>query len=895
MNEKILREEIKKLIEKFERVKIQGKYKSYNEANTKKDFIEPLFKALGWNVENSEEVKAEEKVSKKRVDYAFRINGVVKFYLEAKSFKESLIDPKYSKQAIEYAWNKSVTWTILCNFEGIRVFNAEWKWNEKFPMRNSFLDLRYNDFLGSSFQYLTWLSKESFEHGILDKNASALGKKTRKLPIDKQLLIDFTEFRNILTKDILKHNQSKILSEDDLDEIVQRILDRLIFIRTCEDKDIESDKLESLVRIFSDNDNKLYSELNKKFREYDLGYNSKLFREHLCEDVIISNDTLKKVILGTYQTKDFSVKYDFSAINADVLGNIYEQYLGHILKKTTQRAKLTNGKIHRKEQGIYYTPTYIVDYIVRNTVREKLKKHKGKVDELKILDPACGSGSFLLKAFDIICEYEVNKEGKTLQTKFENISDGTILKRKTELLKNCIFGVDLDEKAVEISQLNLLLKLAEKRQRLPTLQENIKCGNSLIDEISFAGDKALNYESEFFNIFNTGGFDVIIGNPPYVRIHEFSDDVKRYFKKFESATGQYDIYVLFIEKALKLLKNGGLLGFIVSNKFFISNYGYGLRQYILNNTRIKLIADVSNMNVFKEASVYPVIIILEKQKDKRRIKENKIQVIQNILTVSDLNKKEITFNQNSFLKNEKCIMDVTSTNKEIIEKIEIDSIKLGEISKITRGFRPPSQDLVTLKPGKGVYKYLVGSDLIDEYNINWSGNYVNYIENRIYEAKPLKIFLQPKILIRDIGKRFNACFDNGEYLCLKTIYFVHSINEYNPKFICALLNSKMMLFYFKSKYSSMHIQGGYLRFRKQFLDLLPIKHNIDIEIKIIKIVDEVINLNYKLNNLGNKLTNQRNHIIEQILKNKELIDNFVFNLYHLNQEKNIILKEISEV
>jgi hypothetical protein len=176
MDEKALRAEIQKLIEKFERAKTGDKLKSYNEENTKKDFILPLFRALGWNVEESEEVKAEEKVSKKRVDYAFRITGVPKFYLEAKSLKESVSEPKYAKQAIEYAWNKTVTWAVLCNFECIRVFNAEWKWDDKQPMRNQFLDLRYTDYLGSCFKYLTWLSRESFEQSILDQQAAILGK-----------------------------------------------------------------------------------------------------------------------------------------------------------------------------------------------------------------------------------------------------------------------------------------------------------------------------------------------------------------------------------------------------------------------------------------------------------------------------------------------------------------------------------------------------------------------------------------------------------------------------------------------------------------------------------------------------------------------------------------------
>jgi len=290
MDEKVVKQEIQKLIDKFERVRVEGKYKKYNEENTKKDFILPLFRILSWNVEDSDEVKAEEKISKKRVDYAFRLNGVPKFYLECKPFREFISDPKYAKQAIEYAWNKSVTWAVLCNFEGIRVFNAEWKWDDKQPMRNQFLDLRYNDYTGSCFKYLTWLSRESFEQDVLDKQATILGKKVRKLPIGEQLLADFTEYRNILSKDILKNNQKMDLSQDDLDEIVQRILDRIIFIRTCEDKEIESEKLESLVRLYSNKEGKLYKELNKRYREYDEGYNSKLFLEHLCEKVIVSND-----------------------------------------------------------------------------------------------------------------------------------------------------------------------------------------------------------------------------------------------------------------------------------------------------------------------------------------------------------------------------------------------------------------------------------------------------------------------------------------------------------------------------------------------------------------------------------------------------------------------------
>ena len=196
-----------------------------------------------------------------------------------------------------------------------------------------------------------------------------------------------------------------------------------------------------------------------------------------------------------------------------MLGNIYEQYLGVILTKIGKRAKLKESHAHRKEQGIYYTPTYIVDYIVRNTLGELLKDKKIDASKIRVLDPACGSGSFLIKAFDILNEHHARKDKNYNQKTLagENIAYSA----KERILKNNIYGVDLDKQAVEIAQLNLLLKIAEKGHRLPLLQENIKNGNSLIDDHNIAGDKAFNWQQQFKSVMSEGGFDVVIGNPPY--------------------------------------------------------------------------------------------------------------------------------------------------------------------------------------------------------------------------------------------------------------------------------------------------------------------------------------------------------------------------------------------
>ncbi|MDG6219117.1 MAG: N-6 DNA methylase [Candidatus Thermoplasmatota archaeon] len=902
MDEKALRSEIQKLIDKFERVKADGKYKSYNEENTKKDFIQPLFRALGWNVEDSEEVKAEEKVSKKRVDYAFRINGVPKFYLEAKPLREFISEPKYAKQAIEYAWNKSVTWAILCNFEGIRVFNAEWKWNDKQPMRNQFLDLRYNEYLGSCFKYLTWLSKESFEEGVLDKQATILGKKVKKLPIGQQLLTDFTEYRTFLSKDILKNNQKMDLSQEDLDEVVQRILDRIIFIRTCEDKEIESEKLESLIRIYDDKEGRLHKELNKRFREYDNGYNSKLFLEHLCEKVIVSNDALKQIISGTYRSKNLDIRYDFSAIDADVLGNIYEQYLGHILKATSKRAKITNGKAHRKEQGIYYTPTNVVDYIVRNTLGEELSKRGVKIDELRILDPACGSGSFLLKTFDILSEYITKKEGKAQQTKFEDAygDSSKILKRKTELLRNCIYGVDLDPQAVEIAQLNLLLKLAEKRKRLPTLQENIKCGNSLIDDPEIIGNRAFKYEEEFKKIMESGGFDIVIGNPPYGA--DFKQNELKFLEKLKtSSIKNYDSYVFFVENTIRLLKEGGLFGFITPDTFLRKSEMITLRKIILDNFKIKSIAEVGA--VFGEAKVTEnIIFIFEKCSSKKQLNKNKfIHKTLDKDRSKDERLKLISENkwdsegqllQKSWANSPEMRLGKFNDEKSlrIISKIDDKGTRIGDIEdvQISRGSEG-GKNLIKNKVIDDSYKPVVIPDDVGRYSLKFNDRYFPIINphHKKYESEKILVIRIRNTKLKD---RIIATYDDTGIFNLKTLQILNlkEDSKFDLKFFLGILNSKLMNFYCRH-YLSDDMNKRYLQGLKI---ILPEKRKDDK--KIIDLVEKILSLNKKLNEIGFKRTDETIRLEREIGIIDDKLNEVIYKLYGLTKEDiSVVEKSLS--
>ena len=439
MDKETAKAELKILLERYDNLKLEKgtEVKGKDEEKTKIKLIRPLFeKVLGWNFE--EEVTPEEKISKGWVDYGFRINEMPKFFLEAKALKENLENERYFRQAVSYAYYKGCTWAVLTNFETIKILNAEWE--APLYTNSHFMTIICQDFLGR-FDDLWLLSEEGFEQGLLDKLAEKFGKRTKKSPLTSQLTEDFTRLRTVLSKNITKENQGKKLTEDELDESVQRILNRLIFIRNCEDRGLEEKKLWE-----ARNEARVWKHVTEAFRYYDTHYDSKLFtydlndpkKVHLCDTLNIDDLVVRGIIDGLYHSKDKSISYDFSLIPADVLGTVYEQYLSHILRKTKQRASVSENNIHKKGQGVFYTPTFVVDYIVRNTLGKLLKEKKIRLEKLKIIDISCGSGSFLIKAFDILDEKYV--EDDMHQTKFD-LKDDTLFKRKVMVAKNNIFGV----------------------------------------------------------------------------------------------------------------------------------------------------------------------------------------------------------------------------------------------------------------------------------------------------------------------------------------------------------------------------------------------------------------------------------------------------------------------
>ena len=347
---------------------------------------------------------------------------------------------------------------------------------------------------------------------------------------------------------------------------------------------------------------------------------------------------------------------------------------------------------------------------------------------------------------------------------------------------------------------------------------------------------AFEWRFEFPEVLNNNGDFEGFGNPPYIRAEALDKKAKEFYNSnYKTAFKQYDILVLFLEKGIELLKDKSPLSFIVSNKFLISDYGAKLRKYIMEESIFTEAIDVSYDQVFKEASVYPYIISLKKEKNKIIREKNEILFMPSLIL-----KNFIKIPQSSFMNVENQIFDFTSFEHFWMKKVEIDALLLGGIINITRGFRPPKEELKFFSNKNE--KYLIGSDIKGPYEINWSGNLVLYDEKQIEESKSLYIFKQPKIFFRDIGLKFNAAYDENGLLCLKTIYFGYlENNDYDLKFLIALLNSKLINQYFSNKYSISHIAGGYLRFRKQFVQNIPIKQtNSKGQKPFIDLVDKII-------------------------------------------------------
>jgi len=598
IDKEITKQKIQELIEKYETEKVGNSLKNYTEQDTKNGFIEPLFKALGWDVSDRNEVSLEDHIKGSgRSDYNFRINSITQFYLEAKNMKVDLDDEKFSFQAINYSWNKGVTYAVLTDFEGVKVFNAQ-RIDKTDLMDKLVFELTYDKYI-SDFETLWLLSKDSFQKKTLDEYAEKIGKKEKSIQVAtviKKINEDIQDCREWLTKEFKSWNEELNLSKDMIDEGVQKLLDRLIFLRVAEDREVEPNILKDLLRQAERSKGyEVFRAMSDIFRKLDIIYDSNLFSPHPFENwEIVDNKGFENTINRLYGKKG-QYEYNFKEMPADVLGTVYENYLNYKLTQSKKGVNVEKDVKKRKEQGIFYTPTFVVDYIVKNALKPALDNCKSIADikKIKVLDPACGSGSFLIRALETIAE------------KYKEFGiDGSV---KRQIILENLFGVDLDMQAVEIARLNLLINSLDSKEILPKLDNNIKNGNSL----------KFNWKEEFSGVFKQGGFDVIIGNPPYIK--EFVN--REAFNGLHDNPyyqGKMDLWTMFACISINLLKENGVMGFIAPNNW-VTNAGASImRNKILTNGELKTFIDFGDYKVFQAAGIQTMIYIFEKQKPSKK-------------------------------------------------------------------------------------------------------------------------------------------------------------------------------------------------------------------------------------------------------------------------------------
>ena len=898
-------EKIEELVRTYQMLKESGKIESYNEEETKKDFILPLFEALGWEVYSKKEVSAEEHQSGGRVDYGFMLNGRVKFYLEAKALKADLNRSEFAKQAIRYSWNKGITWAILTDFESLKVFNAQVV-SENLANK-LFFEIRWDTYIDQIDQ-LNLLSKRAFTEDLLDKQAEKWGKKLPRISVTSSLYKDLNYCREVLTSKLGQQNPK--VDQELLDEGVQKLLDRLLFIRVAEDRGVEDKTLIPLLREWqiskTRNEVPLYQSMVKKFRELDKIYDSNLFTPHPFEDWEDYSDATKDVIETLYGKEGY-YEYDFKVIPSDVLGTVYENYLGYRLQKSKKGLTVDKDASKRKEQGIYYTPSYIVDFIVDNALKPVLDRCTSIEDlqKIKVLDPACGSGSFLIKALDVI--FQKYRE-------FGNLSDEEII--KTQILMQNIYGVDLDPQAVEIARLNLLINSLSEKMQLPSLSKNIKNGNSLIsgtDEDlkkyfgpNFRDKKPFNWQDEFPEVFKQGGFDAVIGNPPYIDSEEMTRsglaDVRDYCTDYYgSGKGNWDIFCVFIEKGLNLLRVGGLLSFIVPNKLISANYARHIREIISQNT-LRLVRDYSDKAVFG-ASVYPIVFVISKDKEKinTRIYNSDDELINNV-DRTDISSSVSNWASILFKSSNRIVSKIMST--EDVKRLEsLALIKGGatvsEAYMFKKIIKERQQEL------SGEYFKVINSGTIDQYKSLWGIERMRYLGESYLEpivnSVDLKAQFQTrltdatssKLIVSGMGKKLECFFDlKGEYLAAKSTTIIISADTNLLKMVMGLLNSKLLTFIYCEMFKALSLSGGYIRIGPpQLKDLPIILPNQENQKDLINLVDKISNLSKELLSYdidSEKWIDTRNKI--ELTDSK--IDQLVYDLYGLTKEEVRIVEDL---
>ncbi|HEM2542253.1 TPA: Eco57I restriction-modification methylase domain-containing protein [Streptococcus suis] len=724
---------LRETVSKFEKGFDEYTQKEYDETSTRVDFINNFFTSFGWDMNNSlsleqnrREVIHEASVvvneqgvnRKKKPDYLFQVNGEPAFYVEAKKPSVDILnDSSTSFQLRRYGWSAGFEYSILTNFKELVIYDC----TEKPDVKDSSVvgviaKFNFREYETQKDNIFKFISKT-----LIRERKSLSSSQRRLTSFDKYFLEQISKWRIDIAVDI--HSNYPDIEEEAINLFVQKFINKSLFLRICEDNEFE--KYEQLLGV-SD-----YADLKYIFEKSDKIYNSGIFHHLESQDFHISIEVLTETFKDLYFPRS---PYDFSVIPSSILAKVYDIFLQEKIIIKNEQVTIERKPETADFLGAISTPVDVANRIVKESIDRRLSNSDVKPEQLKVLDICCGSGIFLINSFEYICSLVLEDSLKNTSKSLDNndivkIGDSYKLsyKKAKEILENCIFGVDIDSSAVEVCKFSLLLnclryidknefsELKVQGKILPNIDDKVLYANSLVDEsfYDFMNDIEISDYSEVLQQINPanlveefgigGKFDVVVGNPPYIRVQKMSKYSPVEYKYFKSdyfafslsKTPQLDKYYLFIERALELLDTSvGVCGYLVPNRFLHEKNGKYLRSYLSQNNVLSKIINFNEIQLFEGVSTYTCILIFDYNKS------DELEYIsiseKNELTIDEQNHQVITINKSKL--NEEPWEIYSKRVQSWYEKIDDKFVKAKELVDIFVGLQTSKDDIFFIDP-----------------------------------------------------------------------------------------------------------------------------------------------------------------------------------------------------
>ncbi len=917
----------------------------YKETELRREFLDPLFDALGWDVFNRQgyaeaykDVVHEDMLKiggqSTAPDYSFRIGGARKFFVEAKKPAVRIKDdPAPAAQLRRYSWTAKLPLGIVTDFQEFAIYDTRIRprADDKASTGRVFY-CTFEEFPQKWDEIAAIFSKDAVLKGSFDKYAASNRGKRGTAEFDADFLADLENWRRLLAFNLAKRNT---LDERDLNFAVQRILDRIVFLRIAEDRGVEPlGQLQALTA-----GPRVYPRLREIFERADFRYNSGLFHfdtekgrdeapDRLTLDLELDDAVLKEILSALYWPKS---PYAFAVVSADILGNVYEQFLGKVIQLDgPHRVKVEEKPEVRKAGGVYYTPAYIVDYIVRQAVGPLVAgKTPKQVEKLRVLDPACGSGSFLLGAYEFLLAwhldyYAKNEPASWAKKKTPPVyetspnahglgkGDGnwrlTTAERKRVLVNN-IFGVDIDAQAVEVTKLSLLLKVLEGEARelqgkqmdfhrvLPDLGNNIKCGNSLIgpdfyaqpdlpelDEAARYKINAFDWAEEFKPVFAQGGFDAVIGNPPYVllQILEQPEVFKYTSSSFHAARYKIDTYHLFVERGLKLTREGCRFGFIVPNTFLRNKHARELRQILLDNSEPEVLR-LFFYPVFRGASVDTAILLA-----RRASKPNPAAGVTVIKSLSERSLGETsTQSTESWRTHPGRDFGISEgvAEDELLSRLESVAVPLGQFCTAYFGIQTHDRGRFVSEDRRPGYVPVVDGVHLGRYVLRAGTEFADISPAGVKSGGKRIVYEQRRIGIRQIGASPVATMLPAGLFTLNTIYNVFFIREapFAIEAILGIISSRFIRWHWTRRFFDQ--KKTFPKIKKEAILGIPLPPSIKTNAhdQLVALVERMLKLHEDA--AAAKSPDAQTRLQRDIKATDAAIDRLVYELYELTPEE----------